>query len=435
VNELSSYVFASRWFGGKGRSGELAGTERLGTVGTSEPHVVIEIATVTYADAPGAPEFYQLPLALYAQPQPGAESWFIGQWDVPGFGPSFVYDAVHDPAAARKLLHEFREPSASGVRFHRVGDNSWEDAGAPTLFAGEQSNSSIAFGDTVLLKLFRRISPGANPDIALHRELTRAACDNVAELRGWIECDSARHPQLAGTLHLGMLQEFLSDAEDGWALAVESAGPNAPADFEPLARELGVAIARVHRDLCASLGITMLDAHTIAAGMHDRLAKAAQSVPALAPYVVGLTATYAAAGRLGPVACHRVHGDLHLGQTLYSSSGNTRSGWKVVDFEGEPAKSLGERTRPDSPWRDIAGMLRSFDYAQRTAEHAPDLWAQRAEGAFLDGYLGRALSSAEQTLLTAYLADKAVYEVVYETRNRPSWVSLPLAALSRWGAA
>ncbi len=80
-------------------------------------------------------------------------------------------------------------------------------------------------------------------------------------------------------------------------------------------------------------------------------------------------------------------------------------------------------------------MLRSFDYAQRTAEDASESWAQRTEVAFLHGYLGRALTGAEQTLLTAYLADKAVYEVVYETRNRPSWVSLPLAALSPWGAA
>jgi maltokinase len=136
-----------------------------------------------------------------------------------------------------------------------------------------------------------------------------------------------------------------------------------------------------------------------------------------------------------------VHGDFHLGQTL-----RTVKGWKIVDFEGEPAKSLAERVEPDSPWRDVAGMLRSFDYAPRvaamTAATADDTgeeqrmfraaeWSARNQTAFLEAYAGRELTADEHTLLTAYVADKAVYECVYEARNRPGWLAIPLAALGQ----
>lgn len=139
----------------------------------------------------------------------------------------------------------------------------------------------------------------------------------------------------------------------------------------------------------------------------------------------------------------RIHGDLHLGQTL-----RTSLGWKLVDFEGEPAKDLGERRLPDSPWRDVAGMLRSFDYAARavardlasTEEEAAQIayrseeWIRRNATAFLDGYVehrGRPLSADEQALVAAYVADKAIYEAAYEARHRPAWLAIPLAALHK----
>ena len=145
----------------------------------------------------------------------------------------------------------------------------------------------------------------------------------------------------------------------------------------------------------------------------------------------------------------KIHGDLHLGQTL-----RTATGWKIVDFEGEPAKPLAERQLPDSPWRDVAGMLRSFDYAPRVVlqamtdgeradgpqdagedSEARRRWAERNKNHFLYAYAGGALTDEQQTLLDAYVADKAVYETVYETRNRPTWVQIPLQAVARIGAA
>jgi maltokinase len=165
-------------------------------------------------------------------------------------------------------------------------------------------------------------------------------------------------------------------------------------------------------------------------------------VPELAEYADGLRATFAAVADVAGVQVQQVHGDLHLGQTL-----RTVKGWKIVDFEGEPAKPLAERVLPDSPWRDVAGMLRSFDYAPRVAERtaaqgADDTgteqrayraaeWADRNCAAFLSAYAGRELTPDEQTLLDAYVADKAVYETVYEARNRPTWVPVPLTAIER----
>ena len=121
-------------------------------------------------------------------------------------------------------------------------------------------------------------------------------------------------------------------------------------------------------------------------------------------------------------------------------------GWKIVDFEGEPARPLAERLLPDSPWRDVAGMLRSFDYAPRVVERTFDdadhaageqrayraaEWSKRNRAASWTAYAGRELTREEHLLLAAYVADKAVYEAVYEARNRPSWVSIPLDAISR----
>jgi maltokinase len=191
--------------------------------------------------------------------------------------------------------------------------------------------------------------------------------------------------------------------------------------------------------------------------MRERLDAAIGVVPGLAPYADDLRATYDAVERIAQaVPVQRVHGDYHLGQTL-----RTVRGWKIVDFEGEPAKPLAERVLPDSPWRDVAGMLRSFDYAAHAVEadvqadsgdsqiaYRAAEWAERNQHEFLAGYVeatypvegdepagepdpATALPPHLRTLLRAYQADKAVYEAVYEARNRPSWIGIPLGAIER----
>jgi maltokinase len=176
--------------------------------------------------------------------------------------------------------------------------------------------------------------------------------------------------------------------------------------------------------------------------MHRRLDEALRAVPALEAYADGLRAAFEGVRGLQGDPIQRIHGDLHLGQTL-----RTVRGWKLVDFEGEPVKPLAERLLPDSVWRDVAGMLRSFDYAAAAVDRAMTEsdadgveqrayrareWTQRNTDALLEAYTGgRALSADERVLLTAYEADKAVYECVYEVRNRPSWLGIPLGAVER----
>ena len=191
----------------------------------------------------------------------------------------------------------------------------------------------------------------------------------------------------------------------------------------------------------------MLDAAAVgelADGMDARLDAALEVVPELAQYADSLRAAYARLRTLDGVEVQQIHGDLHLGQTL-----RTSLGWKIVDFEGEPAKPLSERLRPDSPWRDVAGMLRSFDYVPHVVERQfvedhpegveqraqrAEEWAHRNRNHFLTAYAGGELTVAQRALLDAYVADKAVYETVYETRNRPTWVAIPLEAVARIGA-
>jgi maltokinase len=169
---------------------------------------------------------------------------------------------------------------------------------------------------------------------------------------------------------------------------------------------------------------------SVAATMEDRLKRAAETAPALQPYVAGLRRCFDDLA-VTTLDTQRVHGDFHLGQTLH-----TPKGWKIIDFEGEPAKTMAERLAPDSIWRDIAGMLRSFDYAAASVPGPNSgAWAAESRAAFLRGYTGGALNANESQLLRAYEADKAIYEVVYETRNRPDWVGIPLGAVATLAGA
>ena len=440
--QLSEYIEGARWFGGKGRGLSVTGVRRLGVISDEGPRVVVDLAEVTYDD--GGRDLYQVPLALYTDPEHRLDHAFVGWWEDPDVGWTHAYDAVHDREAMATYLRAFAYPPDGPLEFHRLPGEELDATASSTPFTGEQSNSSVAFGEQALLKLFRRVTPGTNPDIEIHERLTRAGSDNVAELLGWIECDG---------LQLGMLQQFLRTASDGWELALTSVrnlfaeadlyADEVGGDFAAEAQRLGEAVSEVHALLAEHFPTgerTASDHAELAKSMTERLDAALDVVPELAEHGPALRELFAAVGSIPSGAIQRVHGDLHLGQTL-----RTAKGWKIVDFEGEPAKPLSERVLPDSPWRDVAGMLRSFDYAPRVAamtvagigdEGAEQRsfraaeWSARNQAAFLEAYAGRELTADEQTLLAAYVADKAVYECVYEARNRPSWLQIPLAALS-----
>jgi maltokinase len=213
-------------------------------------------------------------------------------------------------------------------------------------------------------------------------------------------------------------------------------------DFAGESYRLGVATAEVHAALRETLPTDSWDGAELRSRadlLEGRLQAALESAPALVPFADRVMRVYEELASLpDPVPVQRVHGDLHLAQTM-----RVTSGWKILDFEGEPARPVEERRALDSHLRDVAGMLRSFDYAARypLGDTTPDPqavyraaeWAGRNREAFCDGYAHAAGADPREqdVLLRAYEADKVVYEVVYESRMRPHWVSIPMSALER----
>jgi maltokinase len=465
---VEDYLVRTRWFGGKGRPFRVTDIRTIGELQAGPPVVVVHLVEVTYSDAgPGSAaadvELYQVPLSFYEHPEGRLDHAFVGWWQDAEHGWVHAYDALHDRDAMALWQRAFDAPeqATGALRFHRLPGHQLDLDAHSTLFAGEQSNSSVAFGEDALMKVFRKVTPGANPDITVHAELTRAESEHIASLYGWLEATDPAQPD--GVLQLAMLQEFLRTATDGFELAlasvrtlfadVEDADTHASesgGDFAGEATRLGEALREVHetlRDHFPTETRPASAAAELAAQMADRLDAAMAVVPDLTAHAPSLRAVFDRVASLDGLVVQQVHGDLHLGQTL-----RTASGWKIVDFEGEPAKPLAERQLPDSPWRDVAGMLRSFDYAPRVVEKAmtegeraddsglhisgrAEQWAERNKNHFLTAYAGGALTSEQQTLLDAYVADKAVYETVYETRNRPTWLDVPLQAVARIGAA
>lgn len=461
------YLGKTRWFGGKGRPFAVTGVERVGDVpgsAGSDPRVVVHLVELTYGDPEGGTELYQVPLALYTDPESRLDHAFIGWWEEPDHGWVHAYDALHDKLAMGSWLRSFIEAEAAadgtladpgtGLSFHRLPGHVLDSDVHSTLFSGEQSNSSVLFGEDSLMKLFRKVTPGVNPDIAVHEVLTRAGSEHVAALYGWVGWTD---PTSGEVVQLAMLQQFLRTATDGWDLALSSVrnlfaeadlhAHEVGGDFAGEASRLGEALREVHDSLATHFPREDRgpDAtRQLAEQMRARLDAALEIVPELAAHADRLRASYDRVAALPSVAVQQVHGDLHLGQTL-----RTAVGWKIVDFEGEPAKTLAERQLPDSPWRDVAGMLRSFDYAPHVVERShteedpegatqrayrAEEWAHRNRNHFLVAYAGGELSAEQRVLLDAYVADKAVYETVYETRNRPTWVPIPLDAIARIGA-
>jgi maltokinase len=336
------------------------------------------------------------------------------------------------------------------MHFHPAGVAYIPEGLPGDIVSGEQSNTSLIYGQEAILKLFRRLEPGLNPDVEIHDALRRADNPHIAQLLGHIQIDDPDPSREPATV--AMLQQFVPNASDGWRLATASVrdlyaegdlhADEVGGDFAGESERLGAATASVHADMAKVLPTEPADDAwyaTVAGQMNERLTAATEIVPQLAQHADELRALYAAVAKTRePVVRQRVHGDLHLGQVL-----RTATGWIVLDFEGEPARSLAVRRELDSPLRDVAGMLRSFDYAARhmLVEQPDDPqrayraqeWAERNRTAFCTGYssAGGLDSCGESPLLRAFEADKAVYECVYEARNRPHWLMIPLNSLSR----
>lgn len=430
---LHEWLPRQRWFAGKGRPvtgfSLVSATEMLPPPGPAGPgllHLMVRVQQPSLSARP-ADDCYQLLIGVRTSLPATLAGALIGRVRRGPLAGRTVYDALHDPRLADLLLERFRRPGTLGsLRFERTAAIP---AGLPPrMLDAEQSNSSLIYGDAYILKIFRRVFPGINPDLELPLALAREGCERVPAPVAWFE---APGPE---PLTLGVLQPFLHGARDGWQLALTAL--TAGRDFVPEARALGRATAEVHTALAAALPTPALhgtQTRQLIARMHQRLESAAEAVPALAPYVPGLRTAFDAVTALGHRgggwAQQRVHGDLHLGQALRSPDGF----WSLIDFEGEPARPLDERRRPAPPVRDVAGMLRSFDYAARSHRPWNPEWAARCRAAYCEGYAQASGTDPrhEPELLRAHETDKAVYEVVYEARHRPDWLPVPMAAIQR----
>jgi maltokinase len=427
------YVTRQRWYGAKSRAVAHAQVLDSVVLRTTEPQFALALVEMRYDT--GAHDIYQL---LYALRDGALEM-----------------DGLDEPPLARELVSAMRSgltlQGAEGiVEFRPV--EGFAGLGRELRDArpvgAEQSNTSVVFDDELILKVFRRLEAGINPDLEMLRFLTEHGFRNIAALGGWYAYSGG---PLGATL--GILQEFVRGGLDGWELALDEIG-NAPERF----------LARLHR-----LGEVTGSMHTVLASD--------QADPAFSPETPSvealglLTATVDEEiervfltlpeddERLGPIRGRgeevreqlrmlthagssgksiRTHGDYHLGQTLWADDD-----WVIIDFEGEPARSLTERRRKRSPLRDVAGMLRSFAYVTIAASlvrgtEAPEGWEEQARGRFLDGYLQTVdptlLPSGQvaiERLLAVYELEKAVYELRYELDNRPDWVGIPVAGIQR----
>ncbi|AQX14708.1 hypothetical protein BCR15_02765 [Tessaracoccus lapidicaptus] len=372
TRRLWDLAVASRWF--SGRSGRPVDVELGPWAGEDlRPAVLV----VEFGD--GHRERFHVPL-LYRDGEP--------------------VDACDDGGVLLRALHD----GAPG--FERYRD---VPADLPARrYAGEQSNTSVFFGDELLVKVFRRLEPGRSVDVELHEAL--AGSGVVAELYGaWV---------WDGT-DLAVFLEALHDPTDGYVLACDFAREGR--DFTGHARALGEALATVHHTLAERLPTATIDGAALARESRERFATVAAEVPEVRPFADAVDAVFAEIAD-DELPAQRVHGDCHLGQVLLSEGG-----WRYVDFEGEPLKSMEERRRPDSPLRDVAGMLRSFAYARAAGDASAD-WLADCRAAFLAGY--GLPTDAQDPVLAAYETDKAGYEAVYEARFRPELLTVPLAHLA-----
>ncbi len=432
---IPSYLGAQRWFAGvETPHPDTVRLERAGELWAREGegrrlwHAVVVVAGVRYQLLIG-----ERPVSDRAEFLHGREEAVLGP-----LGAALFYDAVLDSELARVVLGVASAGSLSATLARPMG--------------AEQSNTSLVFDDRVILKVFRRLHAGHNPDVEVTTALAATGFEHVATpLVTWRD----------EPYDLAFGQQFLAGGSEGWALALTSLRDlynstcdhpaEAGGDFAGEARRLGRMTAEMHLALAEAFGMTPGSA-AMAQSQWQALVEDIAARLSGASELMGQDLVAAA----GPLLAHlgrvtdpgptiRVHGDYHLGQVM-----QTDTGWYVLDFEGEPAKSLAERTAPTSPLKDVSSMVRSFDYAARYAlterppgelahlEPLAEAWEAHNRQAFLEGYrevkgIDAAIPGPESSpaVLMAFELDKALYELDYERAHRPEWVHLPLGAIHR----
>ena len=449
---LTSWLPEQRWYAAKGSTPVL---KKLGGYRLDDPAGRVGIEVLIVADESGRqPVVYQVPLTYRGAPLPGADDALVGTTEHGVLGTRWVYDAPHDEVFAAQLLALIQgqaEPQAQStsntpdttVERHAT-DREIVTLRSASVLRGEQSNTSVICevvdrsgtgAPPLIIKLFRSLYPGDNPDVVVQSALTEAGSTQVPHTVGYVAgqwTDPVSGEDVRG--HLAFAQRFLPEVEDAWRVALRAASDGE--DFSGSARELGAATAQIHLSLADALGVVPATADVkaeLVSLIRSRYDAAVAEVPSLAAHEAVVRRSLDALSARDWPDLQRVHGDYHLGQVL-----RTSDGWVAVDFEGEPLRPLEERVRPDLALRDVAGMLRSFDYVGGSVELSGGDrpvrgWVAACRDAFLEGY--REVTELDLVhlapLLSALELDKALYEVIYEIKNRPSWVRIPLAAVER----
>ena len=448
---VAEWLMRQRWYATKSREIATLDFEQTISLESGSPLVLV-LAQAGFAT--GTHELYQLPLSFIGPAELGSREAIqrTDDW--------VVVDAVADPELGRELLRAIDddrtiETDEGSARFHRVGSGGplRHDAAVRPMGV-EQSNSSIVFADETVLKVFRRLEPGINPELEMLRFLTEHEFESIAPLQGYYEYEGR-----ALTATLGVAQQFMTGAIGGWELALDRIGTD-PAAFLISIGALGEVTAALHNALASdsddpafapeepsqealALLVATLDEDI------DRVFLRLPDDERVAPLAgrgqdvreqISNRAQLGIGGRM-----IRTHGDLHLGQTLHLDGVLTPAShrWLIIDFEGEPARPLFERRQKNSALRDVAGMLRSFAYAasasaiQRSLP-APGDFERRAREAFLASYLAKidsallpAGDAAILNLLSIFELEKAIYELQYELDNRPDWLPIPVAGITR----
>lgn len=421
LSVLGAWLPDRRWFGGKGhRITRLRVVSRTSVCHGGE-HLVLGVEIDGRSS-----QIYQVPVFFEGRSGAGVIAEVEG---------GYLHDGLARVEVVTSLLTvggpAVLNPAGTGERPLAQWRRDPGVLGACRILDVEQSNTSVVLDDSVLVKFFRLLSPGINPDIEVHAGLAEVGCADVGELLGWVNggwTDPASGHTVHG--HLAMIQEFFPGSIDGWDLARQRVA--AGEDFAAEGFDLGATTARLHRDLAGAFGVTQVDEAALRAmsrRLHARLSAAGEVVDGVHQLEPSLHVHLDRIAELPTLTVQRVHGDFHLGQAL-----RTPDGWKILDFEGEPGGELDSRRVLDHPMRDVAGMLRSFDYAAWQGGGNSDeavAWGDASRAAFLAGYAqaGDLDPVDHEVLLTAYMIDKAAYEAVYEQRNRPDWIDIPLTAL------
>ena len=428
---LAPYLVRQRWYAGPvdlpPSAIRIEEARKLCSTGGGSRHLYLVIL-----DAAGSR--YQLLVGERRGSEPAELLQGHADAVIAGLEGRVLYDATVDPELACELLAIVTGGIEVAARVRPVG--------------AEQSNTSLVYDDRVIVKFFRRLVPGRNPDVEVTSALARVGFAHVARPLGvW----------RSGELDLAFAQRYLAGGSEGWALALTSlrdfydSGVEDPAsaggDFSMEANRLGSVTAELHLAMAAAFG---MDEGRADAGRWERLVSsvAERLGRAADDGLVDRDLADAAVSRLrgldDPGPALRVHGDFHLGQTMRADDG-----WYVLDFEGEPARPKQERLAPTSPLKDVAGMLRSLDYAAHVAlaergseteemQGAARAWIAHNSAAFEEGYSTEEGVAAllprgvgRDLVRDAFVLDKALYELDYERSYRPAWVPIPETALRR----